>query len=178
MSDSPTIPDGSKAILLTERREGQCRAIVVEATEHQRAFQCGESVVPRGDGVLGSWCAYHRDLYVQPWPPRPIGTKKPDGRRHNGKNMQKLLQSKRATAKTKPPATRPAEVDTTKFILLTDAAKTLGRPTATLHTWAQTGKIARIKIAGRTLFRIADIEQMVANKAKPSITASSSAAMA
>jgi len=59
-------------------------------------------------------------------------------------------------------------------MLLTDAAKTLNRPTATLHAWAQTGKIARINIAGRTFFRIADIEQMVANKAKPQLTEASS----
>jgi hypothetical protein len=163
MSDKPLMPDGINAVLLTEHREGQCRAIVVEATENQRAFLCGAAVVPRGDGAPGSWCRFHRAIYVEPWPPRPIVViKKPV-----------VTKAKATVNRPKPPAARPAEVDTTKFILLTDAAKTLGRPTATLHTWAQTGRIARIKIAGRSFFRISDVEQMAANKAKPSITVSS-----
>jgi hypothetical protein len=62
-------PTGSNAILLTDSRDGQCRAIVgYENGELSKAIICGDPTplkLRRGKYIRISWCAHHNDLYTQ-----------------------------------------------------------------------------------------------------------------
>lgn len=65
---------GSNAVLLTQSKDGQCRAIIgYENGELGRAIICGDPTpakLIRGRYVTGSWCAHHNELYTQEDRPR------------------------------------------------------------------------------------------------------------
>lgn len=67
-------PTGSNAILLTQSRDGQCRAIIgYENGELAKAIICGDPTpakLRRGRYVNSSWCAHHNELYTQEDRPR------------------------------------------------------------------------------------------------------------
>ena len=61
-------PTGSNAILLSESRDGQCRAIIdYENGEIAKAIICGNPTplkLRRGKLIRISWCAHHNELYT------------------------------------------------------------------------------------------------------------------
>lgn len=65
---------GSNAILLTQSRDGQCRAIIgYEDGELAKAIICGDPTpvkLRRGRYVTSSWCVHHNELYTQEDHPR------------------------------------------------------------------------------------------------------------
>jgi len=65
---------GTNAVLLTQSRDGQCRAIIgYDNGELGRAIICGDPTpakLVKGRYVTGSWCAYHNELYTQEDRPR------------------------------------------------------------------------------------------------------------
>jgi hypothetical protein len=70
MKHEASLTDGSKRVLLTEHREGQCRAIIGEFGRGEVATYCGQPAISRidhtGRTVQLSWCREHHRQYTKP----------------------------------------------------------------------------------------------------------------
>lgn len=62
-------PTGSNAILLSQSRDGECKAIIgYEDGDLSKAIVCGEQTpwrFKRGKYYRSSWCQHHHELYTQ-----------------------------------------------------------------------------------------------------------------
>jgi hypothetical protein len=166
-----TAPSTDKAVLLTEHQEGQCRAILdYQNGELGRAVYCGHPTVTKitnGGRVQTSWCPFHFDLYTRPpgVEPRAPSTASPEsGRRPRGG------------------FSRPApKLDPTKYLTIIEAGKLLGYGAHRSYQASKSGEIPTKRFGPnrRVVVAIADIEKMLAEKAKAAsgVVESSSAEM-
>jgi hypothetical protein len=145
-------PDGSKAVLLTEHREGQCRDII-GYQDSLKAMMCGEPVVRRRDGhTPSSWCAYHHARYI---------------------TRRFVRESNRAPTINLWPEKKQSEYDALKYMTLTEASQRYRIPAPTLRSARASGAVASQLVKGRAIVAIADVERLAAKRTKPLIAASS-----
>lgn len=144
-------PDGSKAVRLVDHVEGQCRAIIsYEDQDIGKAMYCGHPTVIRiteyGREVATSWCPYHRSIYIrtdfrrdQPLRPPPKKVFKLDGMRMPWRDPKYMS-------------------------IIAAGEKYFGCAASKAYALSKSGDIPTIKVSGRPVVVIADIEKIMAEK--------------
>jgi helix-turn-helix protein len=155
----------TKGVLLTEHEEGQCRAIIGEDSYTGIAVYCGEPVVEGVSKKPSSWCDCHYKLYMVRHGERSRATEplvfsfiKSEADRRRA-HIRKLLE-KSNSVEEKPAKPEP-EIDTSKYIKLSEAAsKYFGMSYNAAYRAVRHGKIPTMKIGRSRYCEIEIVEKM------------------
>jgi len=140
-------------VKLTDHRTGMCHAIIGEVVRGEVATCCGEPTVSvitlTGREVESPWCAYHRALYVRTDFRRDKPLRPPPKKVFKVEGM------------------RMPWCDPTKYMSVVAAGrKYFDCANSKAYALAREGTIPTIKVSGRPVVVIAEMDRLMADREK------------